>query len=387
MVTTTTERLSPRIGVLTIATFAVGTDAFVVNGVLPELSRSLDVSVGEAGQLVSVFAIAYAVLSPVLAAATGNWPRRTVLLAALGVFVVGNAITALAPDYGLALASRVMAAAGAAAITPTASTAAAALASPERRGRAMSLVTLGLVSSTALGVPIGTLLGSVASWRETMWLVLALGVVTGAGVALWLPPVPNPPATTLRARLAPLRDRTIALILTATVAMFIGIYLVTIYLSVIVEHATAGDGVRLTVLLFAAGVAGTISNVVTGGWTDRFGPMRVITIAMALGALDFALMPWTTATFAGALIAVIAYGLASWSVMVPQQHQLIAAAPATPSLVVSLNASAIYLAVSLAGVLGAAALQLVPGPFLPWLAALFLLVGLAAAWAAEKFKR
>ncbi|GHE99127.1 MFS transporter [Amycolatopsis deserti] len=387
MVTTTSERLSARIGVLTIATFAVGTDAFVVNGVLPELSRSLDVSVGQAGQLVSVFAIAYAVLSPVPAAATGNWPRRRVLLAALAVFVVGNALTALAPDYGLALASRVIAAAGAAAITPTASTAAAALAPPERRGRAMSLVTLGLVSSTALGVPIGTLLGSVASWRETMWLVAALGVVAAAGVALWLPPVPNPPATTLRERLAPLRDRTIALILTATVAMFIGIYLVTIYLSVIVEHATAGDGVRLTVLLFASGVAGTISNVVTGGWTDRFGPMRVITSAMVLGALDFALMPWTTATFAGALIAVIAYGLASWSVMVPQQHQLIAAAPATPSLVVSLNASAIYLAVSLAGVLGAAALELVPGPFLPWLAAVFLLVGLAAAWAAEKFKR
>ncbi|MEU0462829.1 MFS transporter [Amycolatopsis sp. NPDC006131] len=384
---TTTHRLPARIGVLTIATFAVGTDAFVVNGVLPELARSLDVSVGEAGQLVSVFAIAYAVLSPVLAAATGNWPRRTVLLAALGVFVLGNAVTALAPDYGLALASRVIAAAGAAAITPTASTAAAALAPPERRGRAMSLVTLGLVSSTALGVPIGTLLGSVASWRQTMWLVAALGLVAAAGVALWLPPVPNPPATTLRARLAPLRDRTVLLILTATVAMFVGIYLVTIYLSVIVEQATAGDGVRLTALLFAAGVAGTVSNVVTGGWTDRVGPMRVITAAMALGALDFALMPWTTATFAGALIAVVAYGLASWSVMVPQQHQLIAAAPTTPSLVVSLNASAIYLAVSLAGVLGAAALEVVRGAFLPWLAAFFLLAGLAAAWAAEKFKR
>ncbi|NIH83000.1 MFS transporter [Amycolatopsis viridis] len=383
---TTTTRLPARIGVLTVATFAVGTDAFVVNGVLPELARSLNVSVGQAGQLVSVFAIAYAVLSPVLAAATGNWPRRTVLLAALGVFVLGNAVTALAPDYGLALASRVIAAAGAAAITPTAATAAAALAPPDRRGRAMSLVTLGLVSSTALGVPIGTLLGSVASWRQTMWLVAALGVVAAAGVALWLPAVPNPPATTLRERLAPLRDRTVVLILAATVAMFTGIYLVTIYLSVIVEGATSGDGVRLTVLLFAAGVAGTISNMVTGGWTDRFGPMRVITVAMTLGVLDYAFMPWTTATFAGALIAVVAYGLASWAVMVPQQHQLIAAAPATPSLVVSLNASAVYLAVSLAGVLGAGVLELVRAAFLPWFAAVFLLAGLAAA-AAAKFKR
>ncbi|MDQ0377858.1 MFS transporter [Amycolatopsis thermophila] len=383
----TTSRLPARVGVLTLATFAVGTDAFVVNGVLPELARSLGVSIGEAGQLVSVFALAYAVLSPVLAAVTGNWPRRTVLLAALGVFVVGNAVTALAPGYGLALASRVIAAAGAAAITPTASTSAAALAPAHRRGRAMSLVTLGLVSSTALGVPIGTLLGTVASWRETMWLVAALGVVAAAGVALWLPPVPNPPVTGLRARLAPLRDRTVVLVLSATVSLFTGIYLVTIYLSVIVEDATGGDGVRLTVLLFAAGVAGTISNVVTGGWTDRFGPARVITVAMALGVLDFALMPWTSATFAGALIAVVVYGLVSWSVMVPQQHQLIEAAPATPALVVSLNASAIYLAVSVAGVLGAGALRFAPGARLAWVAAVFLLLGLAATRAAAKFRR
>ncbi|TVT30612.1 MFS transporter, partial [Amycolatopsis rhizosphaerae] len=149
-----------RIAVLTVATFAVGTDAFVINGVLPQISASLHVGVGTAGQLVSVFALAYAVLSPVLAAATGTWPRRAVLLGAFGLFVLGNALTALAPGYGFALAARVVAAAGAAAITPTASGVAAALAPPERRGSAMSLVTLGLVSSTALGVPLGTLLGS-----------------------------------------------------------------------------------------------------------------------------------------------------------------------------------------------------------------------------------
>jgi len=75
MVTATSQHLSARVGVLTLATFAVGTDAFVVNGVLPELARSLEASVGEAGQLVTVFAITYAELSRLLAAATGTWHR------------------------------------------------------------------------------------------------------------------------------------------------------------------------------------------------------------------------------------------------------------------------------------------------------------------------
>ncbi|TVT15138.1 MFS transporter, partial [Amycolatopsis rhizosphaerae] len=216
------------------------------------------------------------------------------------------------------------------------------------------------------------------SWRQTMWLVAALGVVAATGIALGLPPVPSPPPTRLAERLAPARDRAVALILAATLALFTGIYLVTIYLSVIMAPATGGDGGRLTVLLFASGCAGTLANLVTGRWTDRFGPRRVLTGASVLAIADFALMPWASSLFATALAAAIVYGLASWSTMVPQQHRLIAAAPAAASLVVSLNASTVYVAVALAGALGGAALHVLPAAFLPWLAAVFLLLGLGA---------
>uniref|UniRef100_UPI000A8D66D6 MFS transporter n=1 Tax=Actinomadura kijaniata TaxID=46161 RepID=UPI000A8D66D6 len=196
--------------VLAGGTFAIGTDAFVVAGVLPGIAGSLGVGVPAAGQLVTVFALAYALLSPVMAAATGAWPRRRVLLTGLVVLALGNAATALAPGYGWVLAARAVAAAGAAMFTPAAGATAAALAAPEHRGRALSYVSVGLVSSTALGVPLGTLLGEAVSWRGTIWFVTALAAVAALAVALWLPPVPAPPAVGLRRRLAPLGDRRVA---------------------------------------------------------------------------------------------------------------------------------------------------------------------------------
>ncbi|SPL98143.1 MFS transporter, DHA1 family [[Actinomadura] parvosata subsp. kistnae] len=145
--------------VLAFGTFAVGTDGFVVAGILPEIARSLDVSVAAAGQLVTVFSIAYAVLAPVLATLTAGWSRRVVLPAGLALFAVGNVITALAPSYALVLVSRAVAAGGASLYAATASATAAAIAGDERRGRAIAIVMLGLTSSLALGAPLGTAVG------------------------------------------------------------------------------------------------------------------------------------------------------------------------------------------------------------------------------------
>lgn len=132
---------------LAFGTFAVGTDAFVIAGLLPDISRSLSVSVGAAGQLVSVFSLAYAVLSPMLAALTGHWSRRAVLVTALLVFAAGNVATALVPGYALVLAARVLAAAGAALFTPNAGATAATLAGDRSRGQAIAVVILGLTCS------------------------------------------------------------------------------------------------------------------------------------------------------------------------------------------------------------------------------------------------
>ncbi|KJK56556.1 MFS transporter [Saccharothrix sp. ST-888] len=383
------ERWRAHVAVLAFGTFAVGTDAFVIAGLLPDIGKSLHIDVGAAGQLVSVFSIAYAVLSPVLAALTGRWSRRRVLVTALVVFALGNVGTALAPDYGLVLAARVVAAAGAAMFTPNAGATAAAIAGSERRGRAIAIVTVGLTSSLALGAPLGTAIGNALGWKATMWFVTALAVVVAPVIALRLPGIRLAAAPSLRQRLSPLTDRRVAGVLTVTLLAFIGIYLPYTYISSVFSSATGGDGGRIALLLLVFGVAGTAGNLVAGRLADRHGPQRVVIAATFGLAVVFLLMLPSRNSFLAAVPVVALSGIGSWSVTAPQQHRIMALAPAgAEALVVSLNAAVMYLAISLSSVVGAIALSSFHSAtvLLP-VAAVFVLAAALLTWISRSAQR
>ncbi|MEV5594124.1 MFS transporter [Streptomyces sp. NPDC052496] len=360
--------------VLALGTFVVGTDAFVIAGVLPDIAADLHIGLGAAGQLVTVFAIAYAVLSPLLAALTAGWSRRTVLLTALVVFALGNAATALAPGYPSALAARVVAAAGAALYAPNASATAAALAGTASRGRAFALVNTGLTSALILGAPLGTAIGGAYGWRTTMWLVTVLPLLVVPLLAARLPRVHTDTPRGLRRRLAPLADRGVLYTLVVTVVVFVGIYIPFEYISAVygpvLDH---GEGGLTAVLLLVFGITGTAGNLVAGHLADRFGPRRVVLGAALALTVVFALVPLSREWLPAALVAVAVSGWVSFSVTTPQQHRIAALAPQAQSVAVSLNAAAIYLAVSLAGGLGGVGLETVGAARLPWLAAGFAL--------------
>ena len=145
--------------VLAIGTFAIGTDAFVIGGVLPAVARSLGVSTSSAGLLVTAFAIAYAIGGPVLAVGTSRLPRRALMVSALALFVAANILAATAPGYAMMLIARVFAALGAAAFVPAASAVASALAPAEYRGRALGTVVAGMTVAQVVGVPFGAFVG------------------------------------------------------------------------------------------------------------------------------------------------------------------------------------------------------------------------------------
>lgn len=376
--------MDKRLLVLSAGMFAIGTDSFVVAGVLPQVAASFNVSVTLAGQMVTLYALSFALLSPVIAATAAHWPRKRLLLVGLAVFVLGNVVTALAPSIELALASRLLAGLGAAMFSPTATAAGASLVPPEQRGRALAIVVAGLSSATALGAPVGTFIGGLVDWRATMWFVAAVGALAAIGVARRLSRIPTPPAVGLAHRLAPLRDLRVLLTLLTTWLAYAGLFLVYTYIGSSFDRATDGDPRVLAGLLLLWGVAATAGNLVAGGLTDRFGSRRIINAAIAVVALDFAFLPWTSATLATAVPALIVWGLCGWGLFVPQQHRLISIAPAAAPLLLGLNSAALYVGVSMSGVVGGVAIAWFDSYALGLVGALFIAMALFVAEAAQR---
>ncbi|GAB3373350.1 MFS transporter [Amycolatopsis echigonensis] len=376
-----------RNSVLAFGAFGVGTSGYIVAGLLPALTSELHISATAAAQLVTSFAIAYAVGSPLFAAATGRWERRTLLVAALAVAAVGNVFAAVAPGYTTLLIARVVTAVGAAVYTPAATAVAAELTTPERRGRAVSLVFGGLTIALIFGVPLGSVISQQFGYEGAFLFVGILSLLGAIGVQVALPKVAPPPVVGLAERFAVARDkRVVALLVTTTLACLAAFMVYTLVSPVL--SATAGvSGGTITVLLFCYGIGGAIGNFAGGRAADKWGPRKPLLIILIGFTVVMVLLPFTATTVVGAGITLFVWGLANWSFSPPLQHRLIELSPGHAGLALSLNASAIYLGVGLSGVVGGAVLTSAGPTVLPEVAAVLAAAAMLVVlffWGARK---
>ncbi|WP_433278621.1 MFS transporter [Pseudonocardia xinjiangensis] len=345
--------MSARTYLLAAGAFAVGTSAYVVSGVLPAVSDELGVSLTAAGQLATAFALSYAIGAPLLTTVTGRWDRRTVLLAALAVAAIGNGISALATTYPLLIAGRIIAALGAAAYTPAATLVATALLPPAQRARAVAIVFGGLTVALAVGVPAGDLLGSTIGYGGVFGAVAVVCALVAAVVPVFLPRMAAPPPVPLRKRFAVAADPRVLIVLAMTVIGVLAVMVVYIYVSPLLK-ATAGlDGTGATIglLLLVYGLGAVVGNTWGGRAADRFGTMRTLFVVLAGIAVTLATLTLTASTVVGAAAGLFLWSIFSWAFNPPLQSLLLELAP-TGGLVLSLNASAIYLGTAIAGVVG-----------------------------------
>jgi predicted MFS family arabinose efflux permease len=348
---------------LAAGTFAVGTETFVIAGILPEIGSALGVPVATAGTLVTAFALTYAISSPVLATLLGNVPRRTLLLAALGGFTLANLLAASAESFGLLLAARIAMGLCAGLITPTANAVAVALSPPERRGRALALVSGGLTLAMTIGVPLGTVVAVLGTWRYSFLLVAALGAAAFLGVFAGLrQPIPLA-VTTFRQRLAVARRPGVARALAMTLFWALGVFSFYTYLAVFLARyaGVSGYGLSATFVLF--GALGALGNSIGGRLSDQLGPLA--TLRVALGTLGLSLLglglaaAWAPpgVAFAAIVPLIGLWAVAGWCVNAPQASRLAALSGEAPSVALSLNASALYVGTAAGAVLGSIVVQ------------------------------
>jgi len=350
--------MSPRTYTLAFGAFGVGTSGYIVAGLLPALTGELHVSATAAAQLATAFAVAYALGSPLFAAMTGRWERRTLLVAALAVTGAGNLLAALAPGYDTLLAARMVTAIGAAVFTPAASAVAAELTTPDRRGRAVALVFGGLTVALIFGVPLGSLVSQHLGYRTAFALVGAFSLAAAAAVRLALPTVAPPPPVGLAERFAVARDSRVVALLLTTVLGCLAAFMVYTFVSPVLAATAGVHGTTVTLLLFCYGIGGAIGNFAGGRVTDRWGARRPLLAVTAAFAVVMLALPFTATSVAGAAVTLFVWGVCNWAFSPPLQHRLIELSPAQAGLVLSLNASAIYLGVGLSGVAGGAVLAL-----------------------------
>ena len=352
-----------RLLVLALGTFAIGTGSFVFAGLLEGVASDLSVSVGTAGNLVTVFAVTYAVVSPVLVTLTGTVAPRKVLVAAMAVFAAANLAAVFAPTFGLLLACRMLAACGAAVFTPTALAVAAGLSPPEERGRSISTITGGLTVSFVVGIPLGSIIGTYAGWRMTFVMVAALGAVAMLGTRMLLPAVGAPPVVGLGERVDALRQPAVVAALGLTTLGLMGGFVVFTYVSPLLAKITGFGGAGVSGLLFLFGVAALLGNWFGGYGADHVGYARLMAAILALLSLSLLGFSLLVASVAGTALAVpgtvvmlMLWGVAGFALNPLQQYRVAGLAPDTRNVALSLNASAIYLGQGAGAGLGALAL-------------------------------
>ncbi|WP_425091154.1 MFS transporter [Tropicimonas sp. S265A] len=346
------------IPILSAANFVIGMGAFVVVGLLEPLADDLGITPARAGLMMTVYALAYAISSPILVAATGRVGRRKILFLGLGVFAVGMLGCALSTAEGALWLSRIIAAAGAGIFTPVSAAVAAGLSAPERRASALAAVFFGITLAQVAGIPVGAFIAYEIGWRPAFWVVLALSVP-----CLWLVWTRVPRGLQFQpVALVDLRrvlKQGPLMLAVAFTSVFLGaIYVVYTFMAPVLAAQMGFGSTMISLALLIFGGGAVIGNIVGGALADRIGPERTL---MMLCISQIALMPvfsFLPLALPVVLGLIIAWSVCGWSFMAPQQARLISRAPDVAPVVLSLNAAAIYVGAAVGSALGGGVLNL-----------------------------
>lgn len=375
----------PRLLILfSLCNLVIGTGAFVVSAILEPIGQGLGVSVPAAGQAMTAYAMATALLAPILMVATGHWRRKNAMLLAMLLFTAGNAVCALAPNLTTLLLGRVLMGIGSG-FSPLAAGITVALVAPSLRGKALALVFLGMSLSYALGVPLGAWLGFTYGWHAPMAASALASLAMVALLAWKVPRDINAPGTSFKGLSGLLTQGPALRVLGLTLLYFVAIFCTMAYIGPVLRALQPMSSATLALVLAMFGVSGAVGTAIGGYATDRFGTRTALVAMLSTLGATMALLPLTQGSLFAVVAALLVWGCAGFGMMAPQQARLAALAPAQAPLLFSLNTSMLYIGTAVGAAVGGAAVGHVGFALLPWVGVPFALLGLSSlAWGRGK---
>ncbi|MYZ41118.1 MULTISPECIES: MFS transporter, partial [unclassified Streptomyces] len=336
---------------LSIGAFGIGTTEFVIMGLLPEVAGEYGVSIPTAGLLVTGYALGVVLGAPLMTVLGTRISRKRMLMLLMGLFVVGNVLSALAPTFALMLTGRVVASLAHGAFFGIGSVVAAGLVAPERKAGAIAMMFTGLTVANVVGVPLGTFIGQNAGWRATFLVVAGLGVVGLAGIARLVPEQARPEGVRLRHELAAFRNAQVLLAMAMTVLGFGGVFAAITYITPMMTETAgfADSSVTWLLVLFGLGMVG--GNLLGGRFADRR-LMPLLYVSLGALAVVLALFTVTAHHKVAAAVTVTLIGALGFATVPPLQKRVLDQASAAPTLASAVNIGAFNLGNALSAWLG-----------------------------------
>jgi len=344
-------RLNLPLLALATGAFGIGVTEFAPMGMLPGIASDLGVSIPAAGLLVSAYAIGVLIGAPLMTLTTGRIDRRTLLVALMGIFTLGNALSALADGYWTLMIARVVTSFNHGAFFGVGSVVAASLVPPDKRAGAVAAMFTGLTVATIGGVPLATWAGEVLGWRTAFAGIAGVGAVAMLSLRLALPSLPVTQDSDMRAELRVLTRGPVLAALALTVVGASAMFTVFTYIVLILRDETHASTGFVTAMLVLYGIGLTIGNTLGGRLADR-------SIERTLVG-SFATLATVLVVFAGAMhwplpaaAAILIWGIASFAIVPPLQMRAMEAAVDAPNLASAMNVGAFNLGNAIGAALG-----------------------------------
>ena len=308
-------------------------------------------SIPSAGYLITGYALGVVVGAPLLTAVAVKLPRKTMLLAMMALFTLGNLLFAVSPNQEFGVAFRFLAGLPHGAFFGAGAVVASSLVGPGNRAKAVSMMFLGLTLANVVGVPLGTLLGQQVGWRATFGVVALVGLLALAAIAKLIPHQGRPAEASLRGELSAFRRPQVWLALGIITFGFGGVFASLSYVTPMLTDVAGYDPHNVTLLLALAGVGMTIGNLLGGRLADRaLMPglyLALFALAVVLGAFTL-----TAHSKIGAAITIFGVGVAGFMIGPMMQTRIMQHAGGSPSLVSAAVQSAFNTANSIGAYLG-----------------------------------
>jgi len=372
---------------LAVAAFGIGTTEFVIMGLLPDVARDLSVSIPAAGMLVSAYALGVTIGAPIVAIAIANVPRKAALMRLIGIFIVGNLLCALAPNYAILMAARIVTAFCHGAFFGIGSVVAAGLVAPNRRAQAIALMFTGLTLANVLGVPLGTALGQLAGWRTTFWAVTGIGALAAAALQICLPRHIEMRKASLVHEFGVLRNPQVLMVLGMSVLASASLFSVFTYITPILEDVTGFSPHNVTFVLLVFGLGLTVGSTLGGRLADWKLMRSLLSLIAAIGVV-LAVFAFAMHDPFAAVATIFVWGMLAFAIVPPLQMLIVNRASDAPNLASTLNQGAFNLGNAGGAWLGGAAISAgAPLTALPWAGVLMAFAALALTFVSAQLDR